>query len=427
MGSIDLRIAGDEQSCRDTADQLIALADTVNQGGTAFHTARSESETLWTGKAGDVFRDRLQPIGTKVDDVADQSHAAAQALHGFADDLTTAKSRMNQARSIAAAAGLKIDGDTIEQPQAPPPIQGPAPAGTTPPATPEYEAQQQQYQREQTAYQQAAQTAAEARTIEQNAHNTLDQKMNAFQTMLQDANDQKYWLIAGNTTGPLGTAIEQTNKWGEIAETRATQLDMLKKLIGETDDPFREAVAARAAGVFEQTAAQAANAESSNSKLALGLKGTKLGDLLASNANDLLKLDGTLGSVAEKIPVIGAVVAVDQTVFDSRNAKNVGDVAKAAGADMGGFVAGTAATEGTLAAAAAFGLAGGPVTLAAVGIGAGVAFGVGEVVNHWGAITHGVADAANAVGSGVEHAATAVGHGVADAAKSVGHFFSSIF
>jgi uncharacterized protein YukE len=415
MGSIDLRVLGDVQSCRNTAEQLTSLAEGAIQGGTAFHTARSESETLWTGQAGDAFRERLQPLAAGVDDIADHSRTAGQALHQFADDLTTVNARMGQARSIATAAGLRVSGDAILEPEAPTP-QGPNANGTKPAETPEYTAAIRNYQAQQAAYRSAAQTAQEARKIEQNAHGALGEKMSAFEAILKDANDQKYFLIASNTTGPLGTAIEQADKWGKIAQTRGNQLDMLKRLIGETDDPYREAVAARAAGVFEQTAAQAAHAEEANAKLSLGLKGTRLGDVLAYNANNLLKLDGALGSVAEKIPVVGGVIAVGQTIYDSRNAKSPGDVVKNAGADVGGFLAGTAATEGALAAAAAVGVAGGPVTLAAVGIGIGVSFGVGEVVNHWGGITHGVEDAAETVGDGV-----------GDAAKSVGHFFGSIF
>ncbi|MEW2501498.1 MULTISPECIES: hypothetical protein [unclassified Amycolatopsis] len=56
------------------------------------------------------------------------------------------------------------------------------------------------------------------------------------------------------------------------------------------------------------------------------------------------------------------------------------------------------------------------MTLAAVGIGVGVAYGVGEVVNHWPEISHGAGDTAQDIG-----------HGVENAGKAVGHFFSSIF
>lgn len=79
-------------------------------------------------------------------------------------------------------------------------------------------------------------------------------------------------------------------------------------------------------------------------------------------------------------------------------------------------MAGTAATEGALALAGTVGLAGGPVTLAAVGIGIGVAYGVGEVVNDWPEISHCAGDTA-----------TDIGHGVENAGNAVGNFFSSIF
>nr|WP_297537470.1 SAV_915 family protein [Amycolatopsis sp.] len=119
-----------------------------------------------------------------------------------------------------------------------------------------------------------------------------------------------------------------------------------------------------------------------------------------------------------KVPVVGGLLATGQTVYDVMNDdnKSAGAIAQHVGADMGGFVAGTAATEGAMALAATIGVAGGPVTLAAVGIGIGVACGVGEVVNHWPEISHWAGDTASDVG-----------HGVENATKAVGNFFSSVF
>jgi hypothetical protein len=153
-------------------------------------------------------------------------------------------------------------------------------------------------------------------------------------------------------------------------------------------------------------------------RLTAGLRGTKIGSLLEANVNTYAEFGGKLGSVAEKIPIVGGVLALGQTGYDvlTDKDKSAGAVAKHVGADMGGFVAGTAATEGALALAGTVGLAGGPVTLAAVGIGVGVAYGVGEVVNHWPEISHWAGDTAQDIG-----------HGVENAGKAVGHFFSSIF
>ncbi|MGH3495794.1 MAG: hypothetical protein ACRDQ1_21560, partial [Sciscionella sp.] len=60
------------------------LAGGITKGGTAFHTARSESESLWQGQAGDAFRGRMRPVGQRTDEIANHTHTAGQAINGFA-------------------------------------------------------------------------------------------------------------------------------------------------------------------------------------------------------------------------------------------------------------------------------------------------------------------------------------------------------
>ncbi|MGH3834015.1 MAG: hypothetical protein ACRDRS_26855 [Pseudonocardiaceae bacterium] len=114
MSALDLRVAGDLWSCRDTATQLRSLSSGIIDASTSFHQARGESETLWLGQAGDAFRDRIGPIATSTNQIADRTLEVSQGLHAFADDLSTVRSRMDQAREVATAAGLTVNGDTIE-------------------------------------------------------------------------------------------------------------------------------------------------------------------------------------------------------------------------------------------------------------------------------------------------------------------------
>lgn len=417
---IDLRVAGDVDSCRATASQLRRLSEGITHGGTAFHTARSESESLWTGQAGDAFRGRLQPIGKSTDDIADHTNTAGVALDSFADDLSTVKSRMNQARGIATGAGLTVNGDNIEEPKAPATDTGMSGATGAPaaPVTPSGSQAQGDYQRQQQAYRQAQQTVSDARTIEQNAHNALEPKMSAWKTMAEDAADQWYWLAANTGTGVVGTAISKADKWGQKAATRTEQAQIWRKVASELEDPYDISRTAAQAGVYEKDVAKFQKLFKSNSKLTAGLRGYKIGDFLSLNTKELFNLGGKLGKIGERIPVIGAGLAIGQTAYDiaTDKDKSAGSIGKHVGSDIGGFMVGTAATEGTLALAGTVGLAGGPVTLAAVGVGIGVAYGVGEVVNHWPAISHWAGDTAGDVA-----------HGVTDAGKSVGHFFSSVF
>ncbi len=418
---INIDVAGDENSCRAAAKSLTTLSQGIEAGGTSFHTALSESESDWQGQAGDAFRTRLQPVGQSVDTIASHTQTAAQALNSFADDLTTVKSRMNQARSIASSAGLTVNGTTIEEPTAPGPVQQ-STAGAQPAMTPQAAQAVRNYQTQQQAYQQVQQTVTEARTIETNAHNTLGQQMNAWQTMAKDAWDQKYWLVGGAATGIVGSEIDKADDWAEKAATRTEQAEVWQSVADKFKDPYYASQAARQAGVYEAEASDFDRLATSASHYTAGLQGSTLGNILKANMKTLFKLDGTLGDIAEKIPVIGVGASLFQTGYDiaTDKDKSPGEIAKHVGADMGGFVAGTAATEGALALAGTIGLAGGPVTLLAVGVGIGVAYGVGELVNHWPQIQHWGENTYNTVSNDVST-------GVSEATHAVGHFFSSIF
>jgi uncharacterized protein YukE len=419
---INIEVAGDENSCRAAAKSLTSISQGIQSGGTSFHTALSESEATWQGTAGDAFRNRLQPIGQSVDNIASHAQTAAQALNNFADDLTTVKSRMNQARSIATSAGLTVNGNTIEQPTAPAPVQGPTASGGSAAMTPQAAQAQRSYQTQQQAYQQVQQTVNEARTIEANAHNTLGQQMSTWHTLAADAAEQSPWILGGLGTGAVGSAIDKADEWAEQAETRSSQAKVWQAVADRFNDPYYASQAARQAGVYETEASSFERMAASASHYTAGLRGTQIGNILKANMNNLAKLDGTLGKIAEKIPIVGAVAALGQTGYDIATDpdKSAGTVIKHVSADMGGFVAGTAATEGMLATAAAIGMAGGPATLIAVGVGVGVAYGVGEVVNHWPEIQHWGENTYNTVSNDVRS-------GVDNAAHAIGHFFSSVF
>ncbi|MGH3327465.1 MAG: hypothetical protein ACRDPT_06685 [Streptomycetales bacterium] len=86
-------------------------------------------------------------------------------------------------------------------------------------------------------------------------------------------------------------------------------------------------------------------------------------------------------AVLGKVPVVGVFATGVQVTTDIINGK---PAAQSVTKGVATFAAGTLVTEGALAGAMALGLAGGPVTLAAVGLGAVAAWGAGEIVEHWG-------------------------------------------
>ena len=253
--------------------------------------------------------------------------------------------------------------------------------------------------------------------------------MNAWQTMLKDAKDQWVFLAVGTPTSIVGAEVDKADEWGELAETRSGQAKTWQSVADRLTDPYDISRTAAQAGVYGSEAAKLESLSASASKLTFGARGNVVGNFLKLNMGDITNLSGKLGQIAEKIPVLGAGLSVVQTGWDIANDpnKSAGSVLKHVGSDMGGFVAGTAATEGTLALAATVGLAGGPVTLAAVGIGIGVAYGVGELVNHWPEVQHWAENTAETVTRDVADGVATTEHAIGNAAQAVGSFFSKLF
>ncbi|TQF65786.1 hypothetical protein FK531_20365 [Rhodococcus spelaei] len=374
---IDIRVAGDPASCTDCANSLAAVASGAEQQAHSFFDARDRSESQWHSKTGDEFRDRVGAMGTGTIDVADRAGELSKAIRVFADDLGTVQARMRQASEVAAVGGLAVTAESIGDPV----DEG---AVGDDPARDELRARQT------AAYQAALQLAEEAREIERSAHSVLNQTVEGTKMLVDDAKKQWQWLTAGAVTGYIGTVVEQADSWGVTAATRAAQLDTIRTVAAEaalSGDPFREAQAARALGVFEKSAEAAERAAAANSKLVLGMTDNAFSQAMAKTLTG--PGASTLSKVGSKVPYVGVFLTGMQTVADVHAAKDGGEVAKAVGKDVGGFVAGSAATSLILASAS-----GGPVTLLAVGAGLGVAFGVGAVIDHW----DGISDGAGAVG-----------------------------
>jgi hypothetical protein len=110
--------------------------------------------------------------------------------------------------------------------------------------------------------------------------------------------------------------------------------------------------------------------------------------------------------VLGKVPYAGVLVTLGQAVWDINQGKPVD---QAVGSALISTGVGAGVTYGLLAAAP-LALAGGPFTLAAVGVGAAAAWGVGYVVDHhWDDIKDFGGDTAEAVGDGVGTTARKVG------------------
>ncbi len=396
--SIDTRIFGDPATCYTCADSLAGLAAGVNQQLASARAGRAESEHEFIGTTGDEFRRQLDSMISGTTAVADQTDSIAAALRTFADQLVTARARMTQAETTAADAGIPVEfGIGIGEPIEIDPTS--------------YDVAPQVLRaRQVAAYNAALEAAAEGREIEGAAHSRFAEALRGPTTILKDAEAQWGWLAAFAVTGYIGTAFNELSKWGPIAADRAAMLTRFRELAAEAarlGDPYPEATAARAIRAFQGSADDAARFVAENSRLLAGLGGDNLAvRILGASTLDtldelrlvdkaaVLESGSVLGKVGAKVPGFGLGLTAVQTFVDVTNAEDRGDAVKAVAKDVGGFVAGTVATELILASAA-----GGPVTLLAVGAGVGVAFGVGEVIEHWDDISGAAGSAARWVGN----------------------------
>ncbi|MGX6510247.1 hypothetical protein [Rhodococcus sp. SJ-2] len=383
--SLDTFVFGEPASCYACADSLATLATSVNDQLKSARDGRTESEYEFKSTAGDEFRLTLDRIIAGTTEAADQIDVIAAALRAFADALVTARARISQAETTASDAGIHVEfgtgiGDPIEVDHN------------------SYDIAPQILRAKQiVAYETATGLVAEGRGIEASAHSAFAEALRGPTTILKDAEAQWGWLAAFTVTGYVGTAFSELAKWGPLAESRGANLARLQELAAEAarlGDPYPEATAARAVRASQGGADDAARFAAENSRLLGGLGDNKFVQLLGKNVGDFMPDGSALKSLGSKIPVVGLVLTAGQTGVDVYNAESTGDAVQAVAKDVGGFVAGTVATELILAS-----VAGGPVTLLAVGAGIGVAFGVGEAIEHWDDISGAAGSAARWVGN----------------------------
>jgi len=371
---INVFVAGDPAACRECADGLDSLAKGVAQQSNSFVEARWKSESEWKGTAGDGFRDRVAAMNTGASDVAEKARTAAEQIRVLADGLETARSRMRQAADIADRAELHVQSDAdgptfIEDPD--PVVVG---AG-------DIDAQVRAAQQA-AAFEDASRMAESGRSAESEAHAILTRALEESSAALRDMRAQWYWMVAGTITGYVGTALSEAEKWGRIAGVRAAQLDTFRSIAadaGSVGNPHWETAAARAAAAFEPAADDAARFAAQNSKL---LAGATENPVVKFVSVPLTRGEGAsiVSKIGAKLPGVGVVITGAQTYLDVRAADDKGDAVLAVAKDTSGFVTGTGATALILA-----GFAGGPATIAAVGVGALVSWGTGYAIQKmWG-------------------------------------------
>jgi uncharacterized protein YukE len=386
---LDLRSDTDVDSVRATATGLSGLAGGIDGAATGIGRAIGTSTELWQGNAADAFRGRM----TSVRQATEQATAAAKrmstALHTFAEEMSTVHATINRASAIASAAGLHVSGETIKAPTPPPA----PPAGCYTPAAATALAAHQaaleaRYHKQLRAFDQARAQLDRARTLEQQAHQSVSKAASDDQGILADLNKNKYWLTGGVATSAFAGGLEQRTAWLHKTQQLGLDYDRLSTAAADTEDPAaRIALRTQALSTLDRTAT-AADATVSNARLGLGIDPAS-----------------TAGKVLGHLPdaLTGA-----QAVLDIAQAHGTKGKVVAGAADAASYGAGEAVTEGGTALLEGLSIGGAPETFGLSLVAGGAAYGVGKLVQHFGPAaydwtSHAVDNVAGSVASAVTH------------------------
>lgn len=344
MEPINTVVKGTPSSCRASADLLGKIDHAVHNTGSAISRVKSESESCWSGQAGDAFRQAMSQKGKYADDLAEAAGRAEKALNHFADQLQTVIGVIKQARGVAREHELTVTPTTIEPPGPAP--KGPAlPADSAPysyelPTSQEiqaYEAAKAAYDRKVQGYKEAKATVEQAREKEAAAHKALASAMEYESGLLESLKKGASWTLVGASHGmltqPQMMADEFRSKAASFTE-RAARAGQL------ADDPALTA-SQRAHYLSQQeklnTKANNATAKAAKTQVAADRMHQRLG-VGPKTARVLGK------TVAKKIPVVGTGLSIGvQAEAVINDGKPVGKAAmNVAGGAAGGILAGAA-------------------------------------------------------------------------------------
>jgi hypothetical protein len=420
--SLDTTINGDAAGLTSAAAGLGSLGTSFASTASSVGTAGTLSESLWTGSAADAFRGGLLPVRRAIDEVAGATERANQAMRTFAAELKAVQEKIEHARSIASAAGLEVGGNSIEPPKPPPAPRALtlSPAAATAEAE-QFAAAQAKYRKQLRAYKEAEQLMKEARVQEKEARADLGQAMAAVKTLLDDLNEQKFWLLGGAGAEVLSRAVQAADRWAELSHLT----EKYQWLKNWTEQPGWAATEAELAQRIERL------------EELRGRGPIPPGEAKAAQWLDTLLGDGKIRGVLGKAGLLGLGAQVITDLITKKGAEK----AKAAGIDVASFGGGALAGDAFLSGITAGGVASAPETLGAslvataagiaiyeglhhpgavkdaagwafdhpwavagvpvvgppVAIGSGVVHGVGSVINHAGDIKDAAGDALDAI------------------------------
>lgn len=375
---IDTTIEGDPESVRAAAQWLReSLGTGVSDAASMIFKARNAADAGWEGEAGQAYRDKMTKGAKKADDLATAATDCALKFDDYAAELDRALDDINRVRERAAAAGLSVRGEVIEDPGPPPPSPGPAPSGSA--ATPEAVATYNETTAAAAdhaalvdAYNSAKHAANAARTVAKLAADTL-------KNVLSDVTSKWFFVV-----GDLANGAAET-----LAAKHSSVLMKQSKFLSEEAATFLERAKTAPAGT---PAAQV-------------YKDFDASRAAAHSADDAAKAAATADARAGRLALkAGGALAVAGVAYDVANGKPV-DQAVVSGAV--GF--GTSVLAG-----AAIGSA---IPVPVVGTAAGALGGAVVGVFASGMVDSLYENGVGAVGDAIEEGAQAVG----DAGKAIGN------
>lgn len=191
--ALDTQVHADPAACRITGWWLRDVADRVYDVGTVLQRATIESETVWTGAEATTFREHLRTGRRDADELSWAMRRCGDALVGFAADVDTVLARMDQARAVAAVAGLTVTPTGIEPP-------GPSPSVSVAEVWTEIQT-----------------TVAQGREVEQSAHDTLVRKVRAQQAVWESIGGNSPFLAIDTRLSGSATLRHAGNLWHSTA------------------------------------------------------------------------------------------------------------------------------------------------------------------------------------------------------------------
>jgi hypothetical protein len=376
--SIDTRLDGNPGSIRASADWLGGqLATAVEQSVTDLFAVRDQAETGWQGGAGPAFHAKMDAGGRRASQLRGDVDRAAGAFRAYADDLTTAQSGMDRARSIARAGGLELQGDVILDPGAGPAVPV-APSGM---ATDE---QVQSYNSQVTAY-----NAHQAKLA---AYGQAQSQATWARGIADFAKDTVSNVLGDVTSKPLIVAADFANDGiiGALAEKHVSILKAQSQVLKAESET----------AIARYLKTTGGTAESKALNLAAWEKYLEADKWERSALRAGSKIEA-------RLPIIGLAVTAVDIGYDIKTGKPAG---KAIISGLGGALAaaGAGAAIGSLVPV--------PVVGTVVGAAAGLVVGMvasGALDAAYDRLPQGTRDA-------IEGGFDAVGHGIADAGGAIG-------